>query len=426
MAQIIFSSEELKRRLLEVVRRCTEHEIDFFLDEIDLDSRELDDETISSGDFLNNVDYEEDVLINEDTVLKIGLPRATEYHFASIDGVYEMIELAIHGKIEDNFRFLSPCTVLYHVAGDHILLQEEKIDFSISQTWEGIEINVIPVKGLSSYGFKLVMDGTYDKYFPPVESYDLFIKIKAKEELKPAVFDDIIQAYIFELQNSHAIDIRIETRLTNVSYDDVDTETCNTVGDNLRLRPLLNGKGITPLLKIYNSCNNIEDNEFRILNYTKIIEYVSQTVINKEMLDSILKKLYSPKVLQPDATYILELERLYDEHRNNKKDNQAISLTVGTCCDTIELIEIAPKYLKKFSEFKKQKDSKDLRSQCLDELAGAISDTRNMIAHAKTNYRMKGKECPKDQLGDFATCLKMVASQVIHWFARQHEDSRII
>ncbi|UJF32178.1 hypothetical protein [Paenibacillus hexagrammi] len=107
------------------------------------------------------------------------------------------------------------------------------------------------------------------------------------------------------------------------------------------------GKGISTVLEIYNSCNEVEDNEYRILNYTKVIEFVSQTVLRKEMLESIMKKLYSPKVLQPDATYMLELEQLYDEHRNNKKDHQAIKLTVETCCDLTDIIDIAPVFLKK-------------------------------------------------------------------------------
>ncbi|WP_090955801.1 hypothetical protein [Paenibacillus sp. OK060] len=139
-----------------------------------------------------------------------------------------------------------------------------------------------------------------------------------------------------------------------------------------------------------------------------------------------MKKLYRPKVLQPDATYVLELEHLYDEHRNNKKDHQAIKLTVETCCDLNDLIDTVPKSLKKFSEVKKKSDSKELRASCLEELAASISDTRNLIAHAKTNYKLKGKECPSGQLKEFASCLEIVAIQVIRWFARQHKESRII
>ncbi|WDQ32185.1 hypothetical protein PTQ21_28030 [Paenibacillus marchantiae] len=129
------------------------------------------------------------------------------------------------------------------------------------------------------------------------------------------------------------------------------------------------------------------------------------------MLDSITKKLYSPRALNPDSSFILELEKLYDEHRNYSKDHHAIKLTVQTCYDISDIELIAPRFLKKLS---------------LETLASAISDTRNMIAHAKTNYRYKGHECPVDDMERFAQCLKVVANQTIRWFARQHEDGRIV
>ena len=42
-----------------------------------------------------------------------------------------------------------------------------------------------------------------------------------------------------------------------------------------------------------------------------------------------------------------------------------------------------------------------------------------MFSHAKTNYTKKGMECPKEQLFKFGECIKVVANQVIRWYARQ-------
>ncbi len=49
-----------------------------------------------------------------------------------------------------------------------------------------------------------------------------------------------------------------------------------------------------------------------------------------------------------------------------------------------------------------------------------------MFAHAKTNYQAKGDECPQDQLHDFAKFVDVIAQQIIRWFSRQHEDTRLV
>lgn len=59
-------------------------------------------------------------------------------------------------------------------------------------------------------------------------------------------------------------------------------------------------------------------------------------------------------------------------------------------------------------------DSKpDDIQKAFDEVANTISNTRNMLAHAKTNYEKKGKECPEEQLDDFAKCLDILAQQIV-------------
>lgn len=424
MSRIQFSSDEILERFREIFIFCNEEGIQLLSDEIE----EVDSSDYNFEQFLE-LDYDEDVVIDDDTIIKLYLPYSDEGYNTGINDFYEMMQQTSKGKIEDEMQFFSPKFSLFYVEGElspQVRFPVDKISI-VEQKWNDTEIIVELVQGFTCYGLRLTMDNLYDKYYWPMAMEDTFIQIKANDNLSSQDFKEIAEAYVFELQSSYSLDIQLSVRPTSIlsEYDDFDDETSH---DHMKeLRPLLNGKGINALLKIYNSCSKIEDNEFRILNYTKVIEYVSQSVVRKEMIESIQRKLGSSRALQPDATYILELESLYDEHRNNKnKDSQAISLTVGICCDITDLLESAPDFLKKFKEFKSRGDVGDLRSKCLDELAGSISDTRNMIAHAKTNYKLKGKECPSDQLEEFATCLKIVATQVIRWFARLGEESRVV
>lgn len=425
VSSIKFESEEVRQRFTEVFLFCYENKINLSVECIGLHPPLVRKEDFDLNVYLETEELDEDTVIDDDTEIRIGLPRA-ENEDVSLGYFYQAMQDALQGRIEDDTLFISPKRVFVHVDCNQVLL--EKIsheELSLRQAWGDNTIGVSIVQGLTSYGIRLSLDGYYDKYYPPMVSEDTFIEIQALGNMNRQTIEEIIEAYIFELQcifSTLGIQRSIRPTMIYDPYEDVEDDQEHT----LRMRPLIKGKGMFTLLQIYNSSNQVEDDEYRILNYTKIIEYVSQTVVRKEMLDSILIKLYSPRVLQPDATYILELEELYDEHRKNQRDHQAIKLTVETCCDLTDLIDIAPSFLKKFSETRQKEVNKQAKAACFEELAGSISDTRNMIAHAKTNYKMKGKECPSDQLSAFADCLKVVAIQIIRWFARQHEDSRII
>jgi hypothetical protein len=405
---ISFVSEEVENRAKGIIAFCKEHEIE-------LDFYNLDD-----------VDgYEdEEIQIGDHTEIIIGLPRTEEYQDAlTILELDRLIKHAIEGNIVDEYKLVSPNLVLISVSCDNPYIDLN--DFVIQQNWNGSNIKILFAKELNSFAIKLTMDKLYDKYTPPILGEDLFIEIQSSETLDDNTIDEIVQSFIFECSSSLNINLHLHPRITTLTnWEDVPDEEGHKLPE-LGLRTLIRGKGIAEVLRIYNSCNQIYDAEYQILNYTKVIEYVSQTVLRKEMLESITKRLYSPKVLNPDANYILDLEKLFSEHRNNQKDSYAIKLTVETCCDIIELVPIAPKYLKQIQKLRASK-VKAFRDAGLEELAGAISDTRNMLAHAKTNYNHKGNECPEDQLFEFASCLRVVANQTIRWFSRQHEDSRII
>ncbi|WP_145318627.1 hypothetical protein [Paenibacillus xylanexedens] len=164
----------------------------------------------------------------------------------------------------------------------------------------------------------------YDSYFPPVLYEDLFIEITSERQITEELIEELSQAYMFELSSSLNIKLFYSPRPVyfELEYELQEGE------EKARLRPLVARRGNKELYQIYNSCASIEDPEILVLMYTKVIEYVSQTVVRRELLDSVMTKLYSPKTLSPDAGYVLELEKLFDELGNFKKDKEAIRLTI--------------------------------------------------------------------------------------------------
>lgn len=49
-----------------------------------------------------------------------------------------------------------------------------------------------------------------------------------------------------------------------------------------------------------------------------------------------------------------------------------------------------------------------------------------MFAHAKTNYDLKGDECPNEYLFEFSKLMDIISQQIIRWFSIQQDDTRII
>ncbi|ODP26001.1 hypothetical protein PTI45_04663 [Paenibacillus nuruki] len=152
---------------------------------------------------------------------------------------------------------------------------------------------------------------------------------------------------------------------------------------------------------------------------------MSQTVIRKDLIDKAMMKLSSKRALAPDSNYILELNKIFDDHRDLGRDYQAFKITIETCCDILELVEIAPLFLKKTKKLTIE-SKPDAIDQAYNEIIDAVTATRNKYAHAKTNYKVKGTECPEDQLKEFAELLNMISQQTIRWFSMQKEDNRIV
>ncbi|RUT43274.1 hypothetical protein EJP82_20895 [Paenibacillus anaericanus] len=405
---INFINEGIETKTIELLSFFKKHRIDY--DFYDLETPE---------------EYDEEIIIDLESKISFDLPYCEEYLEKTLGEVIDIFEEIINARIDDDYIYISNKRILVRVDSlnrGKIIALEEKTDgvFNTSLTINNQTYYFDIVNDLTNFAFAVTVMNNYDKYFPPLLYEDLFIEITSEIRIDEDIIDDLIQAYMFELGSSLNIKLFISPRpiYYELEYELLEGE------EKARLRPLIAGRGNKELYQIYNSCASIEDPEILVLMYTKVIEYVSQTVVRRELLDSVMTKLYSPKTLSPDANYVLELEKLFDEHGNYKKDKESIRITIEVCCDGLELKEFAPKYLKNLNRINIQ-STREEKKQALVELTNAISDTRNMIAHAKTNYKNKGFECPKDDMKVFSNCLKLVADQVIRWFSRQHDDSKV-
>lgn len=416
-----FIPESIESEIRDLMTFCNNYKIEY-----DFEHGYVFDEDY---DFTDE-DEDVDIIINDEIKFNWYLPRS-DYEESNFT-LGEVLEIAREAKncikVDEN-GFIGKKLALVRIDSYHRELLTRITDenphaTTINEVIDDQEYEINIVEGLTSYGVALTIEKAYNKYTPPVDYDDMFIEIRAESDLNPDIIESLIQAYMFELKSTLKIEIHKSPRPYYDPWEE-DEDELDISSTPLKLRPLLRGKGISELLELYNSTLSTQNAEILLLTYVKVIEYVSQTVVQKDLIASTLTKLSSPRALAPDATYILELSKTFDNYRNNKKDQQAIRLTIETCCDIQEIVPYSPKFLKATRRL--TLDSKqDDKQRAIEEVATSISHTRNMFAHAKTNYDLKGMECPEDQLQDFAECVDILAQQIIRWFAREHEDNRVV
>jgi hypothetical protein len=283
------------------------------------------------------------------------------------------------------------------------------------------------VGGVTIFGFLIAMNKEYDDTLPPVLDNDFFVQISFKSPLSTQEIDELFEAYIFELSSSANIVLSLEARpfITGLKVYDGSEEFEEPKEINAKLRPLMISKGMAGLLSLYNKALVTNDPEIRILYFTKAFEYVSQSVIRLQLINTVQAKLNSSRALSPDVNYILELESVYDEQKVFKKDKEAIISTAINCCDAVELSSHSPKFIASLASISIQSKKKE-REDALKEFANSLVDTRNYFAHAKSNYQPTGAECPSEQLDKFSGCVIIATQQLIRWFHNLNEQHRVV
>ncbi len=353
----------------------------------------------------------------------------------SIEAFCELMEEAEGARLEANRRYKSQKRILILVgAGDetdlyfHGLGENWLGDREFCQHFNvaGIEGKVGLVFGFSPFALLVTKNGDYDDFWPPYFANEPFVEITSGQELVDKDVDAIFHGYCFELESSLGLAVQETHRATH--------EEWSVIGDSLgrvsdlrcnRLRPILSGPGLPEVLEIYNKAASIDDDELAVLVFVLAVEYVSQTVIRLRANEQIRAKLLQPEALDPDASYIEDLAGLIEGHRDFRSDAVALKITIEKCCDPVRLAPLAPPVLGKLRCIEGRSKAQE-KAQALEELAGCLSATRNQIAHAKSNYRATGMECPSGQMSRLRECARVVAMETIRWFAETPVKARVI
>jgi len=296
--------------------------------------------------------------------------------------------------------------------------------FQLVERWNGTTLRFALIVGFSHLGLDAVLQREWTRDYPPYSPDDLAVEIEWTD--RPLSLEEAqaaSRAYQYSLEASVGI------RLTGTERASVEElrvlEEAEFENPPIgRLRPLRDGPGLDELHSLYLRATATTDLEVQHLFFTKVIEYVSQTVVRQERNEAVRRWLTAENALRPDAEYIEDLARLIGTHdRRAREDLGALKLTVITCCDALLLAPLAPQFLDLASIT--TDSSPQERKQAMERLAEAIHSTRNEIAHAKANYEPTGIECPPEELGTLVGCMRQIAQTAIAWYSDQPATLRV-
>jgi hypothetical protein len=334
-----------------------------------------------------------------------------------IIGFYELEE---NSKIINNLELIHPKLYLQRVTldGTEIAMFENfLLDLQLRDSNVKVGLN-------TDHSFLFSYKLLKAKHPEPL-SYDSFIQISGSE-LELEECRTICKTFIFELNCFSGLALTPSpnkpSAIVDAEYDDYfEARQMQLKEFGILTRNFLVCSDTVKVIEIFNRAISCEDSELSILYFSKVIEYVSETVVRMKITEVGRKVLSSNRALMPDANFIKELQDVF-KSLSYKKDSESTELTIQTCCYINDLAEIIPEYIKnKFEKYRKQSDQ-----AALEFLAKCISATRNNIAHAKSNYVATGNEMPEQHYEGFAQLMRVVSQQCIRWYSAQSPSMRIV
>jgi hypothetical protein len=239
-------------------------------------------------------------------------------------------------------------------------------------------------------------------------------RLDFKEEKK------IIESYIFEIADSTGIALFFSEMNGSEHYDlEAFEEGLNYTEHLRKLEPYNDG------MKLFVSAIQINDLELKFFNFYKVLEHFSPIAANLEANELMRKKLDAPRSAFENGDFIRSIFDLAISIKDKFNDEDLIKTCFNICFDFVGLYKLLPESIKK--KIKQQLKIQELTYSTNQQkilsaanlTAKIIYKTRNMVVHAKSNFKSTGEEIQNKELLQLNVFMKAASSQAIRWYSRQ-------
>lgn len=454
MSKIIkFKDNELKKGLINIVTRlkeCSNKYSYISIDEIEYIFDDPTDKLVDAIEYFENIkctndnytyeEYEElefniedgEYVITGEEIVKICIDEEDSIFENKLERLIKLIYNIDQASIDDDGVCISDNLAILRVIPQNLIFEnlDEFPDFKKTISYKNRNVTLTTSSYSDLYCMRVFFDENFNEYNPVILYDDLFIEIDFGEvfDISKEIILEIFNAYIFEIFVASGYKFTMNPRNSLIfEMDGIE----NTDTNMLDMNTLLFSKGMKEVLMLFNGAEGYNEDR-AILEYVKVIEYISVTVVNQNVTQEVQEKLDDITGITPSGDYIKELGKIFIKHNKKlKSDSDMIKATIKECCDIENLARYSPKFIEPLHSLIKaivenNPNIENLKINANNALAKSISDTRNNISHAKANYENKGYECPDNKKEEFIILLRNVCVQVIRWFYNTDEKIRII
>lgn len=374
----------------------------------------LKDNRLNIGITEDCLDYEYDMDIRDETLITIYPNDEDETEFISVKDFINIYKSLNEYTIDEEGTIWGENKVFFLL--DAI---NNKTLFNLDNLLKSFKLNLILED--KSYNFKF-MD-PYDPIYLILSCkegiiYDrrnIILNITSNLAIERNVINKLLNALIFELFSSY--NLKLEKYFFCYKEDEEESKI-----NFDKISSLLTNNGTDAAIQIYNKAISVDDIDYKILCFVKVLEYIAPTVVKEALNEDVIQKLSSLEKSSLNAKYVSELQALFKKYNKyDEKDSELIRFTIFKVVNFDEIKDILPKFI--CGNFKSIENRKN---EILGNLAKTISNTRNQIAHAKANYQMKGNECPEEEKEKLIEILTIIARQCIRWFDRQPDYKKVL
>ena len=354
MSRFLFDDKEFKNVYISAIERLStdpflqdgnESSLYFEFEDID----ELRNAKVINWDDDPEIEDWQDVIQKEEsTTILCRLLKSDWGYYANRDEgidvpnreIINFFELEENSKIINNLELIHPKLYLQRVtlAGSEIAMFENFfLDLQLRESNVKIRINT---EHSFLFSYKLLKA----KHPEPL-SYDSFIEISGSE-LELEECRTICKTFIFEFNCLSGLALipspNTPSAIDDAAYDDyVEAKKGLLKEFGMLTQSFLVCSDTVKVIELFNRAISCEDNEMSILYFSKVIEYVSETVVRMKITEVGRKVLSSNRSLMPDANFIKELQDVFKSH-SYKKDSESTGITIQTCCYISYLAEVIP------------------------------------------------------------------------------------
>lgn len=293
------------------------------------------------------------------------------------------------------------------------------------------------VTGLSAFSFAIIKDGgLVDRYHEACWWNSCTIVIEHPDGCSDAELFAVCDAYLFEIasQGRHVFGVARFEHESDFTSDDEENleenldpleEDWQVSFPRLQCDYLPDGAGITDLLKIWMSAKSTHDSFVAVLSYVRALEFVAPACSKVEIHERLrgLIRSCGNRILSSSNLDVL-IDEVLKHGNSRRKDSELIRMVVLRVAIPGLLHPLLRKFDPQLADLVASENPQSVQKG-LSAFAEVVSDTRNSLVHAKSNYTPTGREIAQDDLDRILPALSYISLAAIRWYGSLPESARV-